>query len=94
MMATSWPGSKCPEQGSRIVFCSPPGSVAEKPKSLKVKLAAWTALLDFSMASPAAGGCLIRWLVFCRAGGNISELVEPTLTTDAIDLERTWVGFR
>jgi len=41
MMATSWPGSKWPEHGFKMVFDWPFGIEAVKPRSLKVKLAAW-----------------------------------------------------
>mmetsp|Transcript_121735 Transcript_121735/g.303743 ORF Transcript_121735/g.303743 Transcript_121735/m.303743 type:complete len:252 (+) Transcript_121735:982-1737(+) len=84
MMATNWPASKWPEQGSKMVLFSPPGIIAEKAKSLKVKLAAWTALSDFSMAVPAAGGCRIKWPVLCLGKGNAAESVEHERDTAAI----------
>mmetsp|Transcript_99270 Transcript_99270/g.266673 ORF Transcript_99270/g.266673 Transcript_99270/m.266673 type:complete len:208 (-) Transcript_99270:184-807(-) len=39
MMATSWPGSKWPEHGSKMVFDSPFGKDAVNSRSLKVRLA-------------------------------------------------------
>mmetsp|Transcript_84624 Transcript_84624/g.234640 ORF Transcript_84624/g.234640 Transcript_84624/m.234640 type:complete len:211 (+) Transcript_84624:1581-2213(+) len=56
IMATSCPGSKCPEQGSTMTFDSPFGKGTEKLSSLKVRLAGGSPISEGAISTFASGG--------------------------------------